>query len=85
MGIIDKRKKLFLKEDAATVELANIVTAATQLAQNQTEQTKKLFNKLRGNTAVRVERALRKMEEKKMKRLKRRKEVFLYCRSFRSR
>jgi hypothetical protein len=46
---------------------------------NQTQgihdQFKKLFGKLRGNTAARVERALRKMEEKKLKRLKRKKEV----------
>jgi hypothetical protein len=36
---------------------------------------KKAFGKLHGNTAARVERALRKMEEKKQKRLKRKKEV----------
>jgi hypothetical protein len=36
---------------------------------------KKVFGKLQGNTAARVERALRKMEEKKQKRLKRKKEV----------
>ena len=38
---------------------------------------KKVFGKLHGNTAARVERALRKMEEKKQKRLKRKKEVIL--------
>ena len=38
------------------------------------EQMKKIFGKLMGNTAAKVERALRKMDEKKLKRLKRRKE-----------
>lgn len=39
------------------------------------EQMKKIFGKLRGSTAARVERALRRMDEKKLKRLKRKKEV----------
>jgi hypothetical protein len=38
------------------------------------DQMRKIFGKLRGNTAAKVERALKKMEEKKMKRLKRKKE-----------
>ena len=38
------------------------------------DQVKKLFGKLRGNTQARVERALKKMDEKKLKRLLRRKE-----------
>lgn len=41
---------------------------------NTLDQMKKIFDKLRGNTAAKVERALKKMEEKKLKRLKRRKE-----------
>ena len=46
------------------------------------EQMKKIFGKLMGNTAARVERALKKMDEKKMKRLKRKKEwheLFASC------
>jgi hypothetical protein len=38
------------------------------------DQLKKIFGKLRGNTAARVERALKKMDERKLKRLKRKKE-----------
>lgn len=38
------------------------------------DQMKRIFGKLRGNTAAKVERALKKMEEKKLKRLKRKKE-----------
>jgi hypothetical protein len=39
------------------------------------EQIKKIFGgKLKGNTAARVERALKKMDEKKLKRLKRKRE-----------
>ena len=38
------------------------------------DQMKKIFGKLRGNTAARIERALRKMDERKLKRLKRKKE-----------
>jgi hypothetical protein len=38
------------------------------------DQVKKIFGKLRGNTAARIERALRKMDEKKLKRLRRKKE-----------
>ena len=38
------------------------------------DQIKKIFGKLRGNTAARVERALKKMDEKKLKRLRRKKE-----------
>ena len=38
------------------------------------DQLKKIFGKLHGNTAAKVERALRKMEERKQKRLKRRAE-----------
>lgn len=43
--------------------------------QSSIDQMKKIFGKLHGNTAARVERALRKMEEKKQKRLKRKKEA----------
>ncbi len=38
------------------------------------DQIKKIFGKLRGNTAARVERALKKMDERKLKRLRRKKE-----------
>lgn len=38
------------------------------------DQMKKIFGKLRGATAQRIERALRKMDERKLKRLKRKKE-----------
>ena len=38
------------------------------------DSLKKLFARLKGATAARVERALKKMEEKKMKRLKRKRE-----------
>ena len=38
------------------------------------DQIKKIFGKLRGNTAARVERALKKMDERKLKRMKRKKE-----------
>lgn len=38
------------------------------------EQMKKMFGKVKGNTAMQIERALRKMEEKKLKRLRRRRE-----------
>lgn len=38
------------------------------------EQMKRIFGRLRGNTAAKVERALKKMEEKKLKRLRRKKE-----------
>ena len=42
--------------------------------QSAADQVKKLFGKLRGNTQARVERALKKMDEKKLKRLMRKKE-----------
>ena len=38
------------------------------------EQIKKIFGKVKGNTAIRIERALKKMDEKKLKRLRRKKE-----------
>ena len=38
------------------------------------DQIKKIFGKLRGATAGRVERALKKMDERKLKRLRRKKE-----------
>lgn len=38
------------------------------------EQMKKIFGKLRGNTAAKVERALKKMDERRMKRMKRKRE-----------
>lgn len=38
------------------------------------DQMKRIFGRLRGNTAVKVERALKRMEEKKLKRLRRKKE-----------
>ncbi|CAF0711556.1 unnamed protein product [Brachionus calyciflorus] len=42
--------------------------------QSLAEQMKKIFGKLRGNTAAKVERALKKMDERRMKRLKRKRE-----------
>ena len=38
------------------------------------DQMKRIFGKLRGNTAAKVERALKKMEERKLKHLRRKKE-----------
>lgn len=38
------------------------------------DQMKRIFGKLRGNTAAKVERALKKMEERKLKRLRRKRE-----------
>jgi DNA-binding transcriptional regulator YdaS (Cro superfamily) len=38
------------------------------------DQMKKIFSKVKGNTAMRIERALKKMDERKLKRLKRRNE-----------
>lgn len=38
------------------------------------DQMKKIFGKLRGNTAAKVERALRKMDERRNKRIKRKQE-----------
>jgi hypothetical protein len=38
------------------------------------DQIKQIFGKVKGNTALRIERALKKMDERKFKRIKRQKE-----------
>lgn len=53
------------KSDADDYQLAGLSAA---------DQMKKIFGKLRGNTAARVERALKKMDERRLKRFKRKKE-----------
>ena len=61
----------FLK---AALETESTIGEVQLTGLSTADQMKKIFGKLRGNTAARIERALRKMDERKLKRLKRKKE-----------
>ena len=63
----------YLYNFKATSDVKSSTTDGIQ-SQTATDQVKKLFGKLRGNTQARVERALKKMDEKKLKRQLRKKE-----------
>jgi hypothetical protein len=72
--LMDKQSNKDNQDNQASAEIKNALSGLKLEGLSAADQIRKIFGKVRGNTAMRIERALKKMEEKKMKRLRRSRE-----------